>query len=666
MEPVRHRSIAVDGSNLFYREAGPKDAPTILLLHGFPSSSIQFRDLLPRLSESWRVVAPDLPGFGLSAVPDHEDYEYSFGNLATTIAKFLQKLRLEPRAVYLHDYGAQVGFRLLTRGVLRPDALIVQNSEAYYADGRTAAWAVVESYWSDPSGANRDRMHASMLNEEGIRREFLERLAPDVAERIDPAIIRLACQHIGRSGVAEALLDLHLDYRSNVEHYAAVQACLREHRPPTLVLWGRHDQYYTPEQAFAFRRDLPAAQVELLDGGHWILESHGGEVADLTHRFLARHVPGKPASGSSMAIASPDGGRPALRLGVGATLSGQAALLGKEMKQAVEMAVEDCNAAGGIGGVTVGVSVEDDREREEDAVAVAEAFCADPDVLAVVGHCFGTTSLPASEVYSRNGLPMLTPIASEPPFTDRRLPGIFRFTNRDDRTGSAMARYLHRQRGKRRAVILATDGMYGRSMGGAFGTAFQELGGEVVATRFFPEGTRDFDPLIADLPSGFDVLFYGGSFEGVAILEALRKAALPQLFAAGDGCWDRWNFLEPARPLASLGEGIVVLSATPEVGRVPGSSDFARRYAQRHGDIGNYAMNSYDTAHLALAAIGEAAQSRGGVPGRRDVERAIRAIRFRGIAYEAPVEWDELGDNRAAVTALHVVRDGRFRQVAQA
>lgn len=321
---------------------------------------------------------------------------------------------------------------------------------------------------------------------------------------------------------------------------------------------------------------------------------------------------------------------------------------------------------GGIGGVKVAVSVEDDQERAEDAIAVAEAFCADPSVLAVIGHCFSTVSLPASEVYSRHGLSMLTPIASEPPLTERRLPGIFRFTNRDDRTGEAIARYLYRQRGKRRAVIFATDSLYGRSMGGSFGAAFRELEGEVVAIRFFPEGTRDFHALIAELPRDFDVLFYGGSFEGVAILKALRKAGLPQLFAAGDGCWDRWNFLEPAGTLASLDEGVLVLSATPEVGRVPGSSDFARGYAQKHGEIGNYAVNSYDTARLVLSAISEAAQSCGNVPSRRDVERAIRAIRFRGIAYEAPVEWDGCGDNRATVTALHVVHDGHFHQVAQA
>jgi pimeloyl-ACP methyl ester carboxylesterase len=336
MESVRHRFVTFDGLELFYREAGPLDAPTVLLLHGFPSSSIQFRHLLATLSDGWHLVAPDLPGFGLSAVPNHKRYEYSFGNLATTIEHFLQAVQLEPRALYLHDYGAQTGFRLLTRDVVRPHALIIQDSEAYYADGRTEAWETVDTYWRDPSSANREKMRASMLNEEGIRREFLEKLAPDMAELIDPAIVRLACDHIERAGVAEALLDLHLDYRSNVEHYAAVQAYFRERQPPTLVIWGREDQYYTPEQAHAFYRDLPAAQIEVLDGGHWVLESHGTEVAALTRDFLARHVPSRAANSMAAAKTRRSGNdlQPVIRLAVGATLSGQAALLGTEMKQA--------------------------------------------------------------------------------------------------------------------------------------------------------------------------------------------------------------------------------------------------------------------------------------------------------------------------------------------
>jgi branched-chain amino acid transport system substrate-binding protein len=664
MQPARHRYTTVDGLDLFYREAGLENAPTLLLLHGFPSSSMQYRYLMAQLADEWHLIAPDLPGFGLSAVPDRSRYEYSFANLATTIEHFLQALRLQPRALYLHDYGAQAGYRLLTRDAVRPDALVIQNSEAYYADGRTEAWATAENYWREPSDVNREKMRASVLNEEGIRREFLEELPAELAELIDPQIIRLASDQIKRPGVTEALLDLHRDYRSNVEHYAAIQAYFRERQPPTLVIWGRRDQYYTSEQADAFRRDLPAVQIELLDGGHWALESHAGEVAQLTRRFLASHVSrGQPTAGTVAKVKIPQ--QPAIRLAVGATLSGQAALLGNEMKQAVEMAVEECNAAGGIKGMQVELRVGDDKEHDKEAVALAEAFRSDPGVLAVIGHCFGTTSMPASTVYSRHGVPMLTPIASEAPLTDRRLPGIFRFTNRDDHTATALARHLYEKRDKRRAVIFETESMYGHSMAGHFGAAFRKLGGDIVGHPVFSEGERDFDSLIATLPSDFDLLFYGGSFEGAAILKALRRVGLPQLFAAGDGCWDRWNFLEQAGPDASIGEGVVVLSATPEVGKVAGSSDFARRYTERHGEIGNYAVNSYDTTRLILSAIDRATQAFGHVPDRDSVKKAIGEARFRGIAYAAPVEWDDRGDNLAAMTALHVVKDGRFQQVAQ-
>lgn len=186
----------------------------------------------------------------------------------------------------MHDYGAQTGFRLLTRGAVEPAALIIQNSEAYYAEGRTDAWDTAEAYWRDPSTANREKIRASVLNPEGIRREFMEGQSADVEERIDPAIIRLACDHVERPGVADAVLDLHRDYQSNVEHFPAVQAYLRDHRPATMVLWGRGDQYYRSAQTEAFNKDLPDVSVELLDGGHWILESHPVEVSSLTRNFL--------------------------------------------------------------------------------------------------------------------------------------------------------------------------------------------------------------------------------------------------------------------------------------------------------------------------------------------------------------------------------------------
>jgi pimeloyl-ACP methyl ester carboxylesterase len=286
-----HRYITVDDTQLFYREAGPENAPVLLLLHGFPSSSVQFRHLFSRLADRRRLVAPDFPGFGFSAVPDHRHFAYTFEHFAEVIGRFIQTMQIEPRAVYLHDYGAQAGYRLLANGTVRPAAVIIQNSEAYFEPGRTDAWSAAETYWRDPSAGNRESMRASLLNESGIRREFVENLPAHIVERIDPSVIRLACDHIRRPGVAEAMLDLHRDYSSNVAFYPQVQAWLRQSRVPTQVLWGKGDQYYGPEQAEAFRRDVEDITIDYFDGGHWLVETHPEHIAEAVHGFLQRNVP---------------------------------------------------------------------------------------------------------------------------------------------------------------------------------------------------------------------------------------------------------------------------------------------------------------------------------------------------------------------------------------
>jgi branched-chain amino acid transport system substrate-binding protein len=195
--------------------------------------------------------------------------------------------------------------------------------------------------------------------------------------------------------------------------------------------------------------------------------------------------------------------------------------------------------------------------------------------------------------------------------------------------------------------------------------AFTGLGGHVRHRLSLAVGQRDLEALVPRFPASFDLLFYGGSFEGAAILRAMRAAGLHQLFAAGDGCWDRVNFLEPAGEAAMAGEGVLVLSATPEIGRVAGSQAFADRYRERFGPIGNYAVNSYDSARMLLSAIEQAAAASEGLPARCDVVAAMRCLRFEGVAYRKPVSWDEEGDNRAAVTALNVVEGGQFRQIAE-
>jgi pimeloyl-ACP methyl ester carboxylesterase len=290
---VRHRILGVSGTTIFYREAGDEDAPALLLLHGFPSSSHQFRHLLPALAADYHVIAPDLPGFGFSACPDRRRFVYTFDHYAGTIEAFTQALQLDRYALYLHDYGAQVGFRLACRAPERVTALLIQNSEAYYEPGRSPNWSAIENYWRDPSPRRRQMLRNSLFTEEGIRREFLEHGSPESLELFDPGTIWLSLLQMERPGYVEAMLDLHLDYRNNVAQYPAYQAYFREHRPPALIIWGEEDQYYSPDAALAYRRDLPDAEIEIIEGGHWALETNAAKVIHLTRKFLNHQSLGK-------------------------------------------------------------------------------------------------------------------------------------------------------------------------------------------------------------------------------------------------------------------------------------------------------------------------------------------------------------------------------------
>jgi pimeloyl-ACP methyl ester carboxylesterase len=280
--------VQVSGIQLFYREAGSPEALPVVLLHGFPSSSFQFRYLLPALAQHYYALAPDFPGFGFSACPERDHYSYNFHRYTDTIETFLQTLRIDRFALYVHDYGAQVGFQLALRHPERIGALVVQNSEAYFAEGRSPSWTAMEEYWRDGSPEKRLTLKDRLFTEEGIRSEFLEHLSPDVRERFDPAVIALAWAQINRPGVIDALLDLHLDYRSNVGLYPAFQKYFRTYQPPALIIWGRDDQYYSEAAALAYKRDLPRAEVRIIGGGHWALETHGPQVTEVTMGFLAR------------------------------------------------------------------------------------------------------------------------------------------------------------------------------------------------------------------------------------------------------------------------------------------------------------------------------------------------------------------------------------------
>ena len=354
-----------------------------------------------------------------------------------------------------------------------------------------------------------------------------------------------------------------------------------------------------------------------------------------------------------------------IRIGVGAPLTGGAASFGVEMRNAAELAIEEQNAAGGLRGARIEARVLDDEGSDATGQAVARALCDDATVLAVVGHVNSNVSIGASSIYAGCGLAMLTPMSSNPGVTDRGLANVFRLTNRDDYKGPGLAAYLYRKVGKRRAVVVDDQTAYGKGLADLFAGAFAKLGGTVAARRVVKVGDRDFQALVDGLPPDFDVLFFGGIAEAPYVLKQMRQRGLDQLFACGDGCWNVKGFIEPAEGAAARGEGVVVLSAAPAVGRVPGSAAFAERYTKRFGPIANYAVSSYDAARLVLLAIDHAAGARSGMPTRAEVSNALRSLHYQGIAYARPVEWDAKGDNLAAVIFLNSVEGDRFKEIGE-
>jgi pimeloyl-ACP methyl ester carboxylesterase len=283
---VEHRTVEVDGVTVFYREAGPRDAPTVLLLHGFPSSSFMYRDLIPALADRWHVVAPDYPGFGQSAFPRAGEFAYTFERYARLMEAFVREQRIDRFVLYVQDYGAPIGLRLALMKPERLAGLIVQNGNAY-EEGLSNAWDPLKAYWRDPSGSNREKLRG-WLNADGVRLQYVAGVPKELLPRFSPDTWTLDWSLLARPGNIDVQLDLFGDYRTNVELYPQFQAMLRERRPPTLVVWGEYDPFFTPAGARAFKRDVPDAEVHLLPTGHFALETHGAEIAARIRAFLAR------------------------------------------------------------------------------------------------------------------------------------------------------------------------------------------------------------------------------------------------------------------------------------------------------------------------------------------------------------------------------------------
>lgn len=279
---TRYGFQQVGDVNVFYREAGPQDAPTMLLLHGFPSASHMFRNLIPLLADRFRLIAPDLPGFGQTQAPPRGTFDYTFDHLADVIEGFTEAMSLDRYALYIFDYGAPVGLHLAMRHPERVSAIISQNGNAYL-DGFSDEWGPWEAYWREPSAANREACRASLAPDTIRNWQYGTGSDPEL---LSPDGYELDIAYMARPGAEEIQLDLILDYRSNVALYPDFQSYFREHRPPLLAVWGRHDPAFLPAGATAYQRDLPDAEVHLLDAGHFALETHAEEVAALIRTFL--------------------------------------------------------------------------------------------------------------------------------------------------------------------------------------------------------------------------------------------------------------------------------------------------------------------------------------------------------------------------------------------
>jgi pimeloyl-ACP methyl ester carboxylesterase len=282
---VSFDTVEADGVRVFYREAGPADAPVLLLLHGYPTSSHMFRELIPRMATSYRAIAPDLPGFGFTTVPAERNYKYSFDALARTAEAFVDALGLKKYALYIFDYGAPLGLRLAVAQPERVTAIVSQNGNAY-EEGLGDAWGPIRRYWATPSVENREALRRAVLTLEGTRWQYTHGVANP--EMVAPESYTLDQALLERPGNTEIQLDLFLDYASNLKLYPKFQAYFREFKPPLLAIWGKNDPFFIPAGAEAYRRDNPNATVKFLDTGHFALETHVEEVAEAMHEVLGR------------------------------------------------------------------------------------------------------------------------------------------------------------------------------------------------------------------------------------------------------------------------------------------------------------------------------------------------------------------------------------------
>jgi pimeloyl-ACP methyl ester carboxylesterase len=286
MTAIKYRSADVDGLKISYREAGPADAPALLLLHGFPSAGHMFRDLIPSLADRFHIIAPDLPGFGQSDMPARSNFTYTFDAIAGVIDRFTEVIGLKRFAIYVFDYGAPTGFRIAVKHPDRITAIISQNGNAY-EEGLSEGWNPIQTYWKEPSQAHREALRA-FLAPETTRWQYTHGVVDEAM--VSPDGWSLDNFYLARPGADEIQLDLFGDYKSNVALYPTFQNYFRTHRPPFLAVWGKNDPFFLPPGAEAFKRDIPDAVIRFFDTGHFALETHADEIAAAIREFLALHI----------------------------------------------------------------------------------------------------------------------------------------------------------------------------------------------------------------------------------------------------------------------------------------------------------------------------------------------------------------------------------------
>jgi pimeloyl-ACP methyl ester carboxylesterase len=282
---ILNKTITVDGIEIFYREAGNPKNPSLLLLHGFPESSAMFKNLMVLLADKFYLVAPDYPGFGFSAFPPPNEFEYSFKNIAACMHRFAEAIHLKTFSIYLHDYGCPTGLRICMNHPEKINGIIVQNGNAYI-EGTRPQWDEIREYWEHPTEEKKKRLYA-FLSEEGTKSQYTAGLPEEMLTRVCPETWMLDWERLSRPGNLDMQYELNCDYKNNIEMFPAFQQYFRTNQPPALVIWGKYEPYFNVEEAACYKRDLPNAQVHILDGAHMLLETHFDEVSKLISDFLS-------------------------------------------------------------------------------------------------------------------------------------------------------------------------------------------------------------------------------------------------------------------------------------------------------------------------------------------------------------------------------------------